>query len=526
MQGIFRIVEKWCGETGLSVNAGKTGLVLFTNKRKTLTMRMPELFGTQLKMTNKVKYLGVILDEKLTWNSHIEERINKAIKVFWQCRKAFGKSWGLRPSVLYWMYRAIVRPILSYGCTFWSHRTETGSVTKKLTVVQRLACLCVTGVMTSTPTAALEILLSLSPIGMFVKQQARLAVARLYRSGNWIAEGRNEGHASILFDLIERFGEMEMPSDHMETTFQFDKGFDTVIPDRLEWESGYSPIRGDITVFTDGSKMNEGTGAGIYCEELELNISIPLGISATVFQSETLAIGRGCRMLIDQQVIGKTIVICSDSESAIKALSSHKFSAKSVLSGRRGLETLSGNNHVSLVWVPGHSDIPGNERADELARIGSATSFVGPEPALGIYAGAMVKLLKEEAKEGHQKAWNELQNCRQSKEVLEGCNSRTTKYLLSLNRKCLRLLVGVLTGHTNLRYHLNKMGLNEDPNCRRCGNIPETAKHFLCHCLALSHLRTKHLGDFYITLDEFKSVPLSNVLSFITKSKWLETPQQ
>lgn len=38
------------------------------------------------------------------------------------------------------------------------------------------------------------------------------------------------------------------------------------------------------------SKMEEGTGAGIYCEELDLKVSIPLRTSATVFQSETLAI--------------------------------------------------------------------------------------------------------------------------------------------------------------------------------------------------------------------------------------------
>lgn len=34
------------------------------------------------------KYLGVILDEVL--------RSMKAIGVFWQCRKALGKSWGLK----------------------------------------------------------------------------------------------------------------------------------------------------------------------------------------------------------------------------------------------------------------------------------------------------------------------------------------------------------------------------------------------------------------------------------------------
>lgn len=238
MRRVFILVEKWCQDSGLSVNPEKTGLVLFTNKRKTLPFSAPTLFGELLVKTSKVKYLGVILDEKLTWKDHIEERMNKAIKVFWQCRSAFGKSWGLRPIVLYWMYVAIVRPILCYGSMVWSHRTKTGAVNKKLTKVQRLACLSITGVMTSTPTAALEVLLSLSPISMFVREQAKLTVARLYRNGHWEATGRNMGHAAILVDLIKRYREMEMPSDHMEAVFRFDKKFEVEIPNRLEWSRG------------------------------------------------------------------------------------------------------------------------------------------------------------------------------------------------------------------------------------------------------------------------------------------------
>ena len=69
----------------------------------------------------------------------------------------------------------------------------------------------VTGAMTSTPTAALEILLSLSPISLFIKQQAKLIVKRLYRAGHWMALGRNMGHAGILVDLIAKFREIEMP---------------------------------------------------------------------------------------------------------------------------------------------------------------------------------------------------------------------------------------------------------------------------------------------------------------------------
>lgn len=70
------------------------------------------------------------------------------------------------------------------------------------------------------------------------------------------------------------------------------------------------------------------------------------------------------------------MVVCSDSEAAIGALSSCKVSDKSVLRCKRDLETLAEENVVSMVWVPGHSGVEGNEKADALAREGSQVGSV------------------------------------------------------------------------------------------------------------------------------------------------------
>ena len=42
------------------------------------------------------------------------------------------------------------------------------------------------------------------------------------------------------------------------------------------------------------------------------------------------------------------------------------------------------HNSVQLVWVPGHENILGNERADELAKKSADTPFTRPEPVLGL----------------------------------------------------------------------------------------------------------------------------------------------
>jgi hypothetical protein len=68
----------------------------------------------ELQLKNQVKYLGVILDEKLNWNNHIDHRMQKATIAFWQCRKAIGKTWGRKPKAVYWIYTSVVGPILTY----------------------------------------------------------------------------------------------------------------------------------------------------------------------------------------------------------------------------------------------------------------------------------------------------------------------------------------------------------------------------------------------------------------------------
>lgn len=65
-----------------------------------------------------------------------------------------------------------------------------------------------------------------------------------------------------------------------------------------------------MTIYTtDGPKEDEGTGAGIYSEELDSNLSRPLGVYTSVLQSEIIAICEHSQEMLCARVRRRRILI-------------------------------------------------------------------------------------------------------------------------------------------------------------------------------------------------------------------------
>ena len=56
-----------------------------------------------------------------------------------QCRQIVDKIWVTKPSIMKWIYTAMIRPIMSYACMSWAGGLNRNYEVRKLTKVHRLA---------------------------------------------------------------------------------------------------------------------------------------------------------------------------------------------------------------------------------------------------------------------------------------------------------------------------------------------------------------------------------------------------
>jgi hypothetical protein len=110
-----------------------------------------------------------------------------------------------------------------------------------------------------------------------------------------------------------------------------------------------------------------------------------------------------------------------------------------------------------LIWVPGHSSVEGNKKADQLAKFGADEPLLGPEPFHAITKQTARRAIDVWAQGKARMAWKHTPGQRHAKKIINMSSNKLISRLLILSRNQKRLVVGLLTGSCHLRKHLYRL---------------------------------------------------------------------
>ena len=538
LQQALRMIEAWAIDSGLSFNHDKCEVLIFSKNRKVLLQKPLYLNGTPLKQVDNVRYLGVWLDEKLTWKVHCGKVVAKATNLLFQVRRALGKTWGLGPSRMDWVYKAVILPAVTYAASIWIPAMEKITYINKIKKVQRLAAVMTLSAYPSTPTDGLLALLSWPQISLECQKVAVREVMRLKNLNVWtdnelLATCYKNSHTYINRKLIDEFSlEFCISTDAKCPRLNLGKELSQVISGREEAIAFHLSRQNEdncLHVYTDGSKNEEGKVGAAFAIASSENRAMYIAESEytlrpenTVYQAEVYAIKKAAQFLLNQGILGKHIYFWSDSQAGLNTLNNTKIKSKLVDETLSALYRLTWVNKIRLRWIPGHCDIEGNERADQLAKGAVLRETIAPD-APHLPSCYVASKINKKVMELSSQKWSGVSTCRQTKESLPAINKKVTTELLRQPRSYVGKIVQLMTGHSNLKQHQYRCGRVSNNLCDFCmsGSV-ETPMHFLGECPRFASLRCRVWGTFYLDEFRFNSNNIAKIKNFLNITKRLD----
>ena len=244
-----------------------------------------------------------------------------------------------------------------------------------------------------------------------------------------------------------------------------------------------------------------------------------------MYQAKVVAIEEVLCWLKHNVISSIDIAIYVDSQAAIKSLESVTMTSRVTLDCHSSLNEMGKHFNIRIIWVPGHSNVMGNCRADELARQGTTLQLLPDRKELGRPIAALKLALRKKAIACANERWTNTITCGVARQVWPKLDLIRSNTLISLRRKVLRTVVGILTGHCLFGEHAKRLGLEVNDFCRSCMDEEEeeTLVHFLCSCPALARRRHKHLGKYFMdNLSDLENCNVRDISRYISSSKWFE----
>jgi ribonuclease HI len=433
MRPLLTICEEWSRACDVKFSGEKC--VSLSNIHRS---RKPSLkLGcVPLRNVRETRYLGIDLNEDMTWSSHVYNMRAKAAALTAKLKRVCGKDWGINRDSIKDIYNMVIVPVMTYGCSAWFQ--NSAECCKKLLTLQRVPLLRITNCFRTVSNEALPVLAGVVPLDLRVKE---------------IVEGRRLRKAGA-------FVGKRWPKVHPATN-----------PCRRE---DIRPTYEGTEIFTDGSKSDAGVGAAVIVMENGQVINTfksKLSEHCDNFQAEQWALLVAVKYLIQSGVQAR---IFTDSDSSIKQICG--FRAKSDIACAIIEMAVEAKQEVILTYIKAHADNHGNELADKAAK--EASQDGTPTHLASTRRLTMLKLRKTTMRTW-QDRWDTAEKGRPLYRHIS--NVDTDRFLREYHTN------QVLTGHGLFPGYFARFKVRENSRCL-CGRIPKWVTHYLKRCPSTLHI--------------------------------------
>ena len=530
LQLCLKNISNWTTENGFKISKQKSVSVHFCNLRH--LHPDPELTYENeiIPVVPETKFLGLLLDKKLNFRSHIRQLKDKCNQSMNIIKVVSNRNWGADSVVLLKLYRSLIRSKLDYGCFIYGSARR--SYIRSLDTIHHQGLRISLGAFRTSPVHSLYVVAQEPPLELRrEKLGVQFALKLKSNPGNPAYDATFHPDNRVAFlnrprtiapfgirleaiiqqstidlSLIAAFKYPPVPLNILKTAIinldlaKFKKSkIDTSTFKSLTLELLDKHVN-FIKIYTDGSKGVAGVGCAVVGEGLQVAERLPT--EASVFTAELRAIQLALHHM--RRGPPARYLILSDSLSSLQAIKNIQWENPSIAAIITLINTLMINQYeIVLAWIPSHVGIPGNEQADHLAK--GATNYTNT---------ADIKIPHTDYKYTVNRylltKWQERWN-----EETENKFHRTQpeiKYVKPtyLTRRDDVAFNRCLIGHSYLTHGYLLRG-EAAPQCQHCGCLL-TIKHILVDCPSHAAARQSHFNTQ--SIDTILSRP-SDLISFL-----------
>ena len=458
-----------------------------------------------MKTVKENKFLGITVDNSLRFPTHINNVSSKSRKRINIVRCLSNKDWGNSVETQRTLYIQYVRAVMEYASSSW---TPWISKTNLLSLqrLQNQALRSIAGLHKDCPVDFLHLETGIEPLNnryekiddvLWDKYQRLPETDQRKQLVTAKAPIRLKMRLSWRKLATERMEKLDIKRDvttgHLPPWRQLNNLTIDKVPLNKPKEEytkeelfnismqKIETIQSDVRIFTDGSTGGDQTngGAGVHIEcsrtgRILQQASYPAGKMCSSYTGECVALVEALKWLLENP---QTSLICTDSLSLHEALLNNNWKDKDPWLKIIKENIYRSTSQITLLWIPSHCGIEGNEAADRLANEG-AKMCQDDVPVTHQIVKAKIKARSWEVT--HERARNTYKDRRKPKVDVEKKWPRSVRSLFARLR----------TGHAmELRAYRHRLDEEVDPMCEICGEEEETIEHVLCKCPADEQFR-------------------------------------